>query len=183
MRNLCLLSSALMFMGASAQAQAVLQGEIGLYEQSIDSRSAICGVDFTFVFRDDVYGATQLGGTTGSVSYAVVNGGVVTMFKVAASSGADRIQVHSASIKAKDQILRPSQIECQDKRNFCGAFYNQDVTKIMVALSTESLEVRYNLMAGGIDFAFPISIHQAKNFDNLQEFNNCILGLLNGLHD
>ena len=114
MRNLLFALALGPLLGTGAAAQVILKSELELYEQSIDGQSAICGIQFTFAFKDDVYGAALPGGTTGSISYAVIKGTLVTMFKVVAMSGPAHVKIHSASVKADGQILKPSQIDCQD---------------------------------------------------------------------
>ena len=184
MRNICLAPLFFVLTGIPARAQDIKQSEIELYEQSADGHPAVCGVQFTFAFRDNVYGANPLGGTTGSISYAVAsNGSIATMFKVVAVSGSSQAQVHSASIKAKNEILHPKHLECQDTRNFCGSFFNADTGKIVSAMSSDQIEIRYNLQAGGLDYALPVSIYKAKNLSELDEFKNCILALVALLPD
>ncbi|MGO9427564.1 hypothetical protein [Rhodoblastus sp.] len=182
MRNLWLAPLLLAIMGIGAQAQVIQQSQIEFYDQSVSGQPAICGVEFTFVFVDNLYGTKLLGGMTGSIAYAVANGSLGTMFKVSAASGDNKVQVYSASIKAQNQLLQPKQMVCEDKRNFCGGFYNDDNGKIMSALGADKLEVRYNIRPRGIDYAFPISFYNAANKEKGLEFFHCVKELLRVPH-
>ena len=61
MRNVLFALALGPLLGTGALAQVILKSELELYEQSIDGRSAICGMQFTFAYRDDVYGAVLPG--------------------------------------------------------------------------------------------------------------------------
>jgi hypothetical protein len=65
MKNFYLAPLLLLFVGTGAQSQVVQESELELYDQSADGQPATCGVQFTFAFRDDVYGTILPGGTTG----------------------------------------------------------------------------------------------------------------------
>jgi hypothetical protein len=72
MKNFYLAPLLLLFVGTGAQSQVVQESELELYDQSADGQPATCGVQFTFAFRDDVYGTILPGGTTGSISHMCI---------------------------------------------------------------------------------------------------------------
>lgn len=171
-----------LFWQSNAVAQQIITSEFELYDQSSGGEATICGLEFTFVFKDTVAKQGEVGGVHGSISFANGGGTLMTMFKVGAVSGGKVTTVASATLKSGADFLKPTkQIQCEQPNAFCAGYWGNDSLKVMQGLFDDRMEVRYNLKKGDLDYAFPVSIRKAKNYARYPEFSSCMETVLKSI--
>ena len=160
---------------APVLAEEEYQHQIDYFQQTIDGKTAVCGVEETVVFKDQTYVKTT-GGLHLFISFFGNDKKFLAGFKFSEGSFLNgpagpivQEPIGNASVYFDGRSLPLIRSPCQnDTMSFCGGIGGDDAGYFATAISLSGAKLRFNRGPGQIDYDFDISLRPTPSMDSQQ---------------
>jgi hypothetical protein len=164
-------------------------GETGFFVQTSGGVPAICGFEFTLIYRDRTYQRGRLSGVTGSLSWAEANGNLVAMLKIIGSDFPNAANLNMTPkafpvlkgfVAVDGKAYPPNPYPCDTPTDFCAAYWSPSSVALYTALMSKSLTIGFSRERNGLDITLPLDVRGGvtRTPDEYRAFGQCILAVV-----
>ena len=152
---------ALLMWSCPAASDDAANSETKFFIQRSEGEIAMCGIEFTRVYRDAVYRQGGAAILTGSLAWMEASGNIGLLLKI---GGADlslspngaveplQFAIPGAYISVDERPLHPTtRYQCERPQAFCGAYFLPTSMEIETALFSGRIAVAFNRTLGGLE--------------------------------
>ena len=167
--------------------EKIESSESSFFVQTAEGKIAICGFEFTFMYRDRTYQAGALAGVTGSLSWTEAKGNIGLMLKIIGADfpNASKLDmtptpfsvVHGFVTVDGKAVAPHGSFPCEQPTGFCGVYQIPNSVLIGTALVSGDLAIAFNQQTNGLDISLPVDTSERKRTkpDEFQTFTRTYL--------